>query len=72
VTFELVSQPGHGTLLGVPPLLTYLPALDFTGTDTFSFRASDGQAASAPATATITVNPGAAVCGNGRVEAAEA
>jgi cysteine-rich repeat protein len=72
VTFELVSQPGHGTLLGIPPLLTYLPALGFTGTDTFSFRASDGRAVSAPATATITVNLGAAVCGNLRVEADEA
>jgi cysteine-rich repeat protein len=73
LTFEVSSQPGHGTLLGVAPVLTYLPALGFTGTDTFTFRASDGSLSSAAATATITVNLGAAaVCGNRRVEADEA
>jgi cysteine-rich repeat protein len=73
VTFEVVGQPGHGTLLGVAPALTYLPAPGFTGTDGFTFRASDGSLTSALATATITVNAGAAaVCGNLRVEADEA
>jgi len=34
----------------------YTPASDFNGTDSFSYRASDGQANSAAATVTLTVN----------------
>ena len=34
---------------------TYTPAADFNGTDTFTYRASDGSAQSNPATVTITV-----------------
>jgi len=34
----------------------YTPAADFNGTDSFSYFANDGQADSAPATVTITVN----------------
>jgi len=37
--------------------LTYTPNDGFSGTDTFTYRATDGQLLSAPATVTITVTP---------------
>ncbi|HEX3132993.1 MAG TPA: Ig-like domain-containing protein [Planctomycetota bacterium] len=55
LTYQIVSGPGVGTLTGTPPTLTYHPASGFTGTDTFTFTASDGSATSAPATVTMTV-----------------
>ncbi|UDY34892.1 PKD domain-containing protein [Dermatobacter hominis] len=57
LTYEIVSQPGQGTLLGTAPALTYMPAGGFTGTDTFTFRVFDGELWSEPATVTISVTP---------------
>src|SRR5207247_6695837 len=37
--------------------LSYMPALNFNGTDSFTYKASDGQAQSDVATVTITVTP---------------
>ncbi len=56
LTYAVVSSPAQGSLSGIAPNLTYSPALDYTGPDSFSFTANDGQATSAPATVTITVN----------------
>ena len=56
LTYTVVSGPAHGSLSGIAPNLTYTPALGYTGPDSFSFTANDGQATSAPATVTITVN----------------
>ena len=47
--FEIVTPPKFGRLSGDLPKITYLPNKDFPGEDTFDFRVSDGQAASAPA-----------------------
>ena len=47
--FEIVTPPKFGRLSGELPKVTYLPNKDFPGEDTFEFRVSDGQAASAPA-----------------------
>jgi len=47
--FEIVTPPKFGRLSGDLPKITYLPNKDFPGEDTFEFRVSDGQAASAPA-----------------------
>jgi hypothetical protein len=44
-------------LSGAAPNLTYTPALNYHGTDSFAFTASDGSVTSAPATVSITVNP---------------
>ncbi|MBM4319021.1 MAG: tandem-95 repeat protein, partial [Deltaproteobacteria bacterium] len=55
LTFAVLTQPQHGTLSGNPPALTYTPAANWFGTDSFTFQVSDGQLASAPATVTITV-----------------
>src|SRR5206468_10928587 len=52
------SNPTHGTLtLNSDGSLVYMPALNFNGTDSFTYKASDGQAQSAVATVSITVTP---------------
>jgi VCBS repeat-containing protein len=52
----VVSGPAHGSLsLNADGGFTYTPAANFNGTDTFTYRASDGTAQSSPATVTITV-----------------
>ncbi len=53
--FELVSEPSHGTLIGILPHVTYAPAPNYLGVDSFTFRVSDGQATSSTATVSITV-----------------
>ena len=55
INYVIVTQPNHGTLTGTPPALTYVPAPDFNGLDSFTFAANDGQTQSAPATVGITV-----------------
>ena len=54
----LVSGPSNGTLaLNADGSFAYTPNSNFTGTDTFTYRANDGTNNSNVATATITVNP---------------
>lgn len=57
ITFSLDAPPSHGTLTGIPPALTYSPAANYFGGDSFTFRAYDGLLYSAPATISITVTP---------------
>ena len=58
LTFEIVTPPAHGTLGPVVGnQVVYTPALDFTGSDTFTYRASDGELVSAPASVNLTVTP---------------
>jgi hypothetical protein len=57
VTFIVTAGPEHGTLSGTAPNLTYTPAPDYFGQDSFSFQASDGMADSLPATITLLVAP---------------
>lgn len=53
---ELVSGPSHGTItLDADGSFTYTPAADYAGTDSFTYRATDGTLFSAPATVTLTV-----------------
>jgi uncharacterized protein YkwD/plastocyanin len=65
--YEVVDAPQHGTLSGTAPSLTYAPSAGYHGPDAFTFRVSDGQAHSAPATVTIAVAPvnDAPVAGDG-------
>lgn len=42
LTFEVVEEPTHGVLTGVPPNLTYNPDADFFGEDSFTYKANDG------------------------------
>ena len=55
ITFAIATQPPNGGLVGPPPTVTYAPTSDFFGPDAFTFTVSDGQAASIPATVSITV-----------------
>ncbi len=53
--FELLTSPAHGTLTGVPPNLVYRPSTNYSGADSFTFRATDGELWSEPAAVTIMV-----------------
>ncbi len=55
LTFQIITQPVHGMLAGVSPNITYTPATDYNGPDSFTFRANDGKADSNPATVLISV-----------------
>ena len=55
LTYSVASGPAHGSLSGTPPALTYTPALNYNGPDSFAFTVADGTATSAPATVSITV-----------------
>jgi hypothetical protein len=56
LTFTVVSNPSHGVLSGTAPNLTYTPANNYHGPDSFTFRANDGTYDSNVATISITVN----------------
>ncbi|HET7396290.1 MAG TPA: Ig-like domain-containing protein [Gammaproteobacteria bacterium] len=59
LTFSIVSQPSHGTVSitnSSTGAFTYTPASNFSGSDSFTFRANDGQANSNTATESVTVN----------------
>ncbi|MGD9417531.1 MAG: Ig-like domain-containing protein [Verrucomicrobiota bacterium JB025] len=57
--FQVVDGPLNGTLSGTAPDLGYTPYSGFTGSDSVSFIASDGEAESAVAVVSITVEPDA-------------
>jgi hypothetical protein len=62
----LVSDVSHGSLtLQTNGSFVYTPDEDYTGTDVFSYRASDGQASSNTATVGLVVNGGGDVNGGG-------
>ena len=55
---QLIQGPAHGILsLNPNGSFTYTPAASYAGSDTFTYRASDGVATSSPAIVTITVVP---------------
>ena len=56
LTFQIETGPSHGSLAGQPPTVTYIPAANYTGPDSFTFKASDGALLSPAATVTLTVN----------------
>lgn len=57
LSFAIVRQPGHGTLVGILPLVAYRPDPDYNGIDTFTFRVSNGQGESAEAVVSINIAP---------------
>jgi VCBS repeat-containing protein len=58
LTAQLVQGPAHGVLnLSPNGAFTYKPAANFSGVDSFTYRASDGQLNSPPTTVTIVVDP---------------
>jgi len=69
LTFSIVTQPAHGTLgsqsaqncvSGTPNTdtsrVTFTPAANYNGSDSFTFKVNDGQVDSAVATVSLTVN----------------
>ena len=55
LTYQIVAGPSHGILGGAPPAITYTPAADYAGSDSFTFKANDGTVDSNVATISITV-----------------
>ncbi len=55
--FTVLTNPVSGVISGDPPTLVYAPAQDYVGPDRLSFRASDDEFDSAPATVTLHVVP---------------
>src|SRR5919107_1134019 len=54
--YTILSATQHGTLSGRGANLTYTPADDYRGPDSFTFKANDGTTDSDPATVSIAVN----------------
>jgi CubicO group peptidase (beta-lactamase class C family) len=57
LTYEVVTQPGHGTLTGTAPALTYTPAAGYFGPDRVTFTVSDGKSTSPPGAVELKVLP---------------
>ncbi len=57
LAYAVVSGPAHGALSGTAPNVTYTPAANFHGPDSFTFKANDGTLDSNVATVSITVDP---------------
>jgi hypothetical protein len=58
LSFTVLSQPKNGTLGGTAPVLSYSPNANYSGSDSFTFKANDGSADSNTATVTINVIAG--------------
>lgn len=55
LTYQVISQPGHGLLSGVAPALVYTPITGYSGADSFTFQVSDGQLTSAAVNVQLNV-----------------
>jgi len=55
LTYSVLTLPTKGTLTGAAPNLTYTPAANQSGTDSFTFKVNDGQDNSGVATVTLNV-----------------
>mgnify|MGYP001036238789 CR=1 FL=1 len=55
LSYYIVSLPQRGTLTGTAPNMVYTPDIGFTGQDSFTFIANDGEKISDIATITIQV-----------------
>lgn len=53
LSYTIVQEPLRGTLSGTAPSFLYTPSAGYTGSDSFSWKASDGTAFSNVATVTI-------------------
>lgn len=55
LTYSVVTPPSHGALSGSGNTLSYLPSKNYFGSDTFTFKVSDGNSDSTEATVSIQV-----------------
>ena len=58
VSYTLATRPSYGILTGTAPNLTYIPATDYQGMDSFTFKVTDSLAESSPVTVNIVVGSG--------------
>lgn len=56
-SYTIVGQPSNGAITGSGLNLTYTPAANFHGSDSFTFRVNDGGQDSNVSTVTVTINP---------------
>lgn len=57
LTYSIVDQPQHGILVGKAPNVTYSPAQDWNGSDSFTFKVNDGALDSTTVTIALNVAP---------------
>ena len=57
LTYTIVSPPANGTLSGTGANVTYTPAANYNGSDSFTFKANDGSSDSNIATVSVTITP---------------
>lgn len=55
LTYEIIAPPAHGALTGTAPALQYKPDADYSGTDSFTYRAVANGDASAIANVSISI-----------------
>ena len=55
LTVTAVTQPAHGTAAFTATGVSYTPAANFFGTDSFTYTISDGNGGTATATVNVTV-----------------
>jgi riboflavin synthase alpha subunit len=56
LTFTIERPPAHGSLIGAPPDLSYVPDSNYSGPDRFVFAVDDGHDGSDIGTVSITVD----------------
>ncbi|MEW6219010.1 MAG: Ig-like domain-containing protein, partial [Thermodesulfobacteriota bacterium] len=57
LTLSTVFAPGHGSAVASGNRVSYTPAANWSGTDSFTYRLSDGHDGTAEGTVTVTVRP---------------
>lgn len=58
LTYSIVDEPEHGTLSAMMGSgVIYTPAANYNGTDSFTWKANDGEADSNVATVSLTITP---------------
>src|SRR5207248_3400604 len=56
LTYAIVAQPAHGSASVVSGKLHYVPSANYKGSDSFTYKASDGTVDSNTASVAVTVN----------------
>jgi len=55
LSYRVITEPSYGTLSGTAPELTYTPAPNYNGTDSFTFMVNDGKLDSETSKVSITI-----------------